>query len=152
MRWLSVGVRASGPALVAVRAGPVATAALLRAAAAALPHYPAAGFDVVCAALPALLQPVALPAGHCSSCQQVSTAAFDIPPPPARLPSLSFLLSSLPLSPSPSLRYSVSICPSFSFSFFFLLMLSFVFRTFAEDTVRTREGGEVWLDTLSSHL
>lgn len=39
---------------------------------AARPHYTATGFDVVCEALPALLQPVALPPGHSSSCQQVS--------------------------------------------------------------------------------
>lgn len=46
---------------------------------AAQPHYTATGFDVVCEALPALLQPVALPPGHSSSCQQVSVLPLILP-------------------------------------------------------------------------
>lgn len=46
---------------------------------AARPHYTAAGFDVVCEALPALLQPVALPPGNSSSCQQVSVLPLISP-------------------------------------------------------------------------
>lgn len=81
-----------GPPHAAVRAGPAVAAAtttktpaaaaaqrLARLRSAARPHYAAAGFDVVCEALPALLQPVALPPGHSSSCQQVSLLPLILP-------------------------------------------------------------------------
>lgn len=76
----------SGTPHAAVRAGPAVASATAAAWELAWlcspprPHYTAAGFDVVCEALPALLQPVALPPGHCSSCQQVSLLSLISPP------------------------------------------------------------------------
>lgn len=84
-RLTPVWANAFGPPHATFWAGPSVVTATRTArelawlCSAARPHYSAAGFDVVCEALPALLQPVALPPGHRSSCQQVSLLPLILP-------------------------------------------------------------------------